>query len=177
VNANVAVSVADNGFTLSMPLNRKVDVAELLRQTDPEAARETLRAALDDTDLLQRYFRIDATRALLVLKRYKGREKSASKQQVASEMLLGFAEELEDFAVLDETYRELIEDKLDLAGVREVLGEMQTGDITVSETTLRSPSPLSFGLATLSASDVVLADDEDAVLRAFHERVREHVDD
>jgi len=176
-NANVAVSVADNGFTLAMPLNRKVDVAELLRQTDPEAVRETLRAALDGTDLLQRYFRIDATRALLVLKRYKGREKSASKQQVASEMLLGFAEELEDFAVLDETYRELIEDKLDLAGVREVLGEMQTGDITVSETTLRSPSPLSFGLATLSASDVVLADDEDAVLRAFHERVREHVDD
>ncbi|MGB9965376.1 ATP-dependent helicase [Halobacterium hubeiense] len=176
-NANVAVSVADNGFTLAMPLNRKVDVAELLRQTDPGEARETLRDALDGTDLLQRYFRIDATRALLVLKRYKGREKSASKQQVASEMLLGFAEDLEDFAVLEETYRELIEDKLDLAGVREVLAAVQSGDVEVTETTLQSPSPLSFGLATLSASDVVLADDEDAVLRAFHERVREHVDD
>ncbi|NIC00532.1 ATP-dependent helicase [Halobacterium sp. R2-5] len=176
-NANVAVSVADNGFTLAMPLNRKVDVAELLRKTDPGDARETLRDALDGTDLLQRYFRIDATRALLVLKRYKGREKSASKQQVASEMLLGFAEDLEDFAVLDETYRELVEDKLDLAGVREVLAEVQSGDVAVTETTLQSPSPLSFGLATLSASDVVLADDEDAVLRAFHERVREQVDD
>ncbi|WP_353634031.1 ATP-dependent helicase [Halobacterium sp. NMX12-1] len=176
-NANVAVSVADNGFTLAMPLNRKVDVAELLRQTDPDEARETLRAALDGTDLLQRYFRIDATRALMVLKRYKGREKSASKQQVASEMLLGFAEDLTDFAVLDETYRELIEDKLDLAGVREVLSEIRAGDVEIAETTLQSPSPLSFGLATLSASDVVLADDEDAVLRAFHERVREHVDD
>ncbi|MCD2199546.1 ATP-dependent helicase [Halobacterium sp. KA-4] len=176
-NANVAVSVADNGFTLAMPLNRKVDVAELLRQTDPNNVREMLRAALDGTDLLQRYFRIDATRALLVLKRYKGREKSASKQQVASEMLLGFAEDLEDFAVLDETYRELIEDKLNLAGVREVLSALQSGDVEVTETTLKSPSPLSFGLATLSASDVVLADDEDAVLRAFHERVREQVDD
>jgi len=176
-NANVAVSVADNGFTLAMPLNRKVDVAELLRQTDPDEARETLRAALDGTDLLQRYFRIDATRALMVLKRYKGREKSASKQQVASEMLLGFAEDLADFAVLDETYRELIEDKLDLAGVREVLSGVRAGDVEIAETTLQSPSPLSFGLATLSASDVVLADDEDAVLRAFHERVREHVDD
>ncbi|MXR19397.1 ATP-dependent helicase [Halobacterium bonnevillei] len=176
-NANVGVSVADNGFTLSMPLNRKVDVAELLRQTDPASARETLRAALDGTDLLKRYFRINATRALLVLKRYKGHEKSASKQQVASEMLLGFAERLEDFAVLEETYRELVEDKLDLAGVREVLSAVQDGDIDVSETTLQSPSPLSFGLATLSASDVVLADDEDAVLRAFHERVREQVDD
>ncbi|WP_336038037.1 ATP-dependent helicase [Halobacterium yunchengense] len=176
-NANVAVSVADNGFTLAMPLNRKVDVAELLRQTDPESARETLRDALDGTDLLQRYFRINATRALLVLKRYKGHEKSASRQQVASEMLLGFAGDLEDFVVLEETYRELVEDKLDLAGVREVLAAIRDGDVDVAETTLQSPSPLSFGLATLSASDVVLAEDEDAVLRAFHERVREQVDD
>jgi ATP-dependent Lhr-like helicase len=176
-NANVAVSVADNGFTLAMPLNRKVDVARLLRDTDPDTVRETLRDALDGTDLLDRYFRINATRSLLVLKRYKGHEKSASKQQVASEMLLGLAEDLEDFAVIDETYRELVEDKLDLAGVTEVLSRVQSGDIEVTETTLRTPSPLAFGLATLSASDVVLADDEDAVLREFHERVHEQIGD
>jgi ATP-dependent Lhr-like helicase len=176
-NANVAVSVADNGFTLAMPLNRKVDVAGLLRDTDPDEVRSTLRDALDGTDLLERYFRIDATRSLLVLKRYKGREKSASKQQVASEMLLGLAEELEDFAVIEETYRELIEDKLDLAGVRDVLARLQVGDVEVTETSLQTPSPLSFGLATLSASDVVLADDEDAVLREFHERVHDQIED
>jgi ATP-dependent Lhr-like helicase len=174
-NANVAVSVADNGFTLSMPLNRKVDVAGLLRETDPGDARENLRRALRETDLLKRYFRINATRSLLILKRYKGHEKSASKQQVASEMLLGFAEGLEEFAVIEETYRELIEDKLNLAGLTEILARVQDGDVTVEQTTLTSPSPLSFGLATLSASDVVLADDEDAVLREFHERVREQV--
>jgi ATP-dependent Lhr-like helicase len=176
-NANVAVSVADNGFTLSMPLNRKVDVAGLLRDTDPGNARDLLRKALRDTDLLKRYFRINATRSLMILKHYKGSEKSASKQQVASEMLLGFAGDLENFAVLEETYRELAEDKLDLAGVREVLAKVQAGDVTVRETTLQSPSPRSFGLATLSASDVVLSEDEDAVLREFHERVREQVDE
>ena len=175
-NANVAVSVADNGFTLSMPLNRKVDVAGLLRDTDPGNARDLLRRALRDTDLLKRYFRINATRSLMILKRYKGSEKSASKQQVASEMLLGFANDLEEFSVMEETYRELAEDKLDLAGVREVLARVQAGDVTVRETTLQSPSPRSFGLATLSASDVVLSEDEDAVLREFHERVREQLD-
>jgi len=40
-NANVAVSVADNGFTLSMPLNRKVDVAGLLEKTDPRTPART----------------------------------------------------------------------------------------------------------------------------------------
>ncbi|MFB6135869.1 MAG: ATP-dependent helicase [Halobacteriaceae archaeon] len=176
-DANVQVAVADNGFTLSMPLNRKVDLAGVLRDLDPDSLRADLRDALADTELLKRYFRIDATRALMILKRYKGHEKSASKQQVASEMLLGFAEELEEFAVMEETYRELIEDKLDVAGLREVLAGVQSGDVEVTTTRLDAPTPRAFGLATLSASDVVLAADEDAALREFHERVLDALDD
>ncbi len=175
-NANVTIAVADNGFTLSMPLNRKVDVTGLLRDTDPKDVREDLRQSLDGTDLRERYFRINATRSLMILKRYKGHEKSPQRQQLSAEMLLGFAEDLEDLSVLEETYREIIEDKLDVAGIRTVLGDIQRGDIEVVETQLPSPSPRSFGLATLSASDVVLAEDEDAVLKEFHERVREVIE-
>ena len=175
--ANVTIAVDDTGFTLSMPLNRKVDVAGVLADTDPEAARDLLEASLDGTDLRERYFRINATRALMILKRYKGTEKSASRQQVSAEMLLGFAEDLKDFAVLAETHREIIEDKLDLAGIEQILSRIQAGEIEIATQTLDSPSPLSFGLATLSASDVVLAEDEDAALRAFHERVTAAIED
>ncbi|MBS3760237.1 MAG: ATP-dependent helicase [Halodesulfurarchaeum sp.] len=174
--ANVTIAVDDTGFTLSMPLNRKVDVAGLLESTAPEDARDLLKASLDGTDLRERYFRINATRSLMILKRYKGHEKSASRQQVSAEMLLGFAEDLADFAVLEETHREIIEDKLDLAGIRRILGEIQDGAIEIESQTRSSPSPLSFGLATLSTSDVVLAEDEDAALRAFHERVTEAIE-
>ncbi len=170
-DANVGVAVADNGFTLSMPLNRKVDPAAIIRDLEPDDLREALRAALADTDLLQRYFRINATRSLMILKRYKGREKSATKQQVTSEMLLGFAEELEEFAVLEETYREVIEDKLNVAGLRAALERIQSGDLAVASLDVPSPSPRAFGLATLSDSDVVLAEDESTALRRFHERV------
>jgi ATP-dependent Lhr-like helicase len=176
-DANVQVAVADNGFTLSLPLNRKVDVQGIVADLDPDAARETLRAALTDTDLLQRYFRINATRSLMILKRYKGHEKSASQQQVSSEMLLGFVEGLDDFAVLEETYREILEDKLDLAGIEAVLGALADGDLSVTHRRVESPSPRAFGLATLSASDVVLAEDESAVLQEFHRRVMEQIDD
>jgi ATP-dependent Lhr-like helicase len=175
-NANVKVAVADHGFTLSLPLNRKVDVAGLLDAIDPEEARELLRGSLDGTDLLQRYFRINATRALMILKRYKGYEKSASEQQVSSEMLLGFAEALEDFAVIEETYREILEDKLNVAGIEDVLGAIQAGDVDVVSTRVDSPSPKAFGLATLMASDVVLAEDESQVLREFHQRVLEDIE-
>jgi ATP-dependent Lhr-like helicase len=176
-SANVQVAVADNGFTLSMPLNRKVDIARIVDDLDPETAREDLRASLDGTDLLQRYFRINATRSLMILKRYKGYEKSASEQQVSSEMLLGFAEDLGDFAVVEETYREILEDKLNVDGIETVLRAIQDGDVDVVRTRVDSPSPRAFGLATLMASDVVLAEDESAVLQEFHQRVLNEIAD
>jgi ATP-dependent Lhr-like helicase len=175
-DANVAVAVADRGFSLALPLNRKVDVTRILRDLDPETVREDLREAVQGTDLLQRYFRIDATRSLLILKRYKGYEKTAAEQQVSAEMLLSFADELDEFAVTEETYRELLEDRLDLAGIREVLGEIADGDTEVVHHTVDSPTPLSFGLATLVDSDTVLADDESAVLQEFHARVMESIE-
>jgi len=174
---NVTVSVADHGFTLSMPLNRKVDVERLLREVDPEDVRPDLRAALDGTDLLQRYFRINATRSLMILKRYKGHEKSASQQQVSSEMLLGFARDLQDFSVIEETYREILEDKLAVDAIETFAAAVKAGTLDVSVTRVPSPSPRAFGLATLMASDVVLAEDESAVLQAFHDRVMAEIKD
>ncbi|GAB3029310.1 ATP-dependent helicase [Natronobiforma cellulositropha] len=173
--ANVGVAVADNGFVLSMPLNRKVDLIGILEDLEPDRVRETLRAALSGTDLLQRYFRINATRSLMILKRYKGYEKSASEQQVSSEMLLGFAEGLEEFAVIEETYREILEDKLNVAEIEGLVAAIETGAITLERHLLDSPTPRAFGLATLSASDVVLAEDEAAALQAFHEHVLEEI--
>jgi len=176
-NANVSVAVADNGFTLSMPLNRKVNVAGVIRDLDPDEVRKLLRASLDGTDLLQRYFRINATRSLMILKRYKGYEKSASEQQVSSEMLLGFAEGLDDFAVIEETYREILEDKLDVAAIEWFCQRLQADDVDVVTQPVETPSPRTFGLATLAASDVVLAADESAVLQEFHQRVLSEIGD
>jgi ATP-dependent Lhr-like helicase len=176
-NANVQVAVADNGFTLSMPLNRKVDLPGIVESIAPGEARADLRAALDGTDLLKRYFRINATRSLMILKRYKGYEKSAAQQQVSSEMLLSFAQDLDEFAVVEETYREIMEDRLDLAGIEDVLGDIQAGDVEVVHHAVESPTPRAFGLATLMASDVVLAEDESAVLQEFHRRVLDELDE
>jgi len=112
----------------------------------------------------------------MILKRYKGHEKSASQQQVSSDMLLGFARDLEDFAVIEETYREILEDKLNVGAIEEVLAEVERGDLGVVTRRVDSPTPRAFGLATLMASDVVLAEDESAVLQEFHRRVLEDIE-
>ena len=176
-NANVQVAVADNGFSISMPLNRKVDLEAVLRDVDPAAVGADLRAALDGTDLLKRYFRINATRSLMILKRYKGYEKSAAQQQVSSEMLLSFAQDLDSFAVMAETYREILEDKLNVAAIADVLRAVESGDVDVVTHDVETPTPRAFGLATLMASDVVLAEDESRVLQEFHARVMDEIGD
>jgi ATP-dependent Lhr-like helicase len=92
-------------------------------------------------------------------------------------MLLGFAEELPGFAVLEETYREILEDRLDVRAIERALRAVERGDLTVASERVDSPSPRAFGLATLMASDVVLAEDESEVLREFHERVLREIGD
>ena len=152
------------------------NVEGVIADLEPADVRPDLRASLDGTDLLQRYFRINATRALMILKRYKGYEKSASEQQVSSEMLLGFAEDLEDFAVIEETYREILEDKLAVDAIERVVAAIDADEVDLSHHRVDSPTPRAFGLATLMASDVVLAEDESAVLQDFHERVLDEIE-
>jgi ATP-dependent Lhr-like helicase len=177
ISTNVKVSVADNGFALSVPSNRKIDVYDVIDSVRPENAEDILREALSGSELLKRYFRINATRSLMILRNYKGNSKSAKRQQVSSDMLINYAEDLEDFAVLDETYREVTEDKLDIGHVKDVLREIHDGELDVYAIAPDSPTPMAFGIASLAASDVVLAEDEDEVLREFHERVMEAIGD
>lgn len=174
--ADVQVAVTDNGFTVSMPLDRKVDVADVIQSIRPKDIRTDLRAALDGTDLKQRYFRINATRSLLILKRYKGYEKSAPEQQVASEMLLSFVENLEDFVVIEETYREILEDKLHVSAIETIVESIREGSIDITKQSLPSPSPRAFGMATLAASDAVLVEDESQLLRKFDARVTDAIE-
>jgi ATP-dependent Lhr-like helicase len=79
--------------------------------------------------------------------------------------------------VIEETYRELLEDKLDVGAIEDVIEAIDAGEIAVRSQRLSSPTPRAFGLATLTASDVVLAEDESRVLQEFHERVLASIDD
>ena len=47
-------------------------------------------------------------------------------------MLIGFAREKEAFAVMEETYREILEDKLDVGAVETFVAGVATGDIDVA---------------------------------------------
>lgn len=170
-NVNVQVAVNDQGFAVKVPKTHELDISDAIHDIAVEDAEEILRDSLDGTDFLKRYFRINATRSLMILRNYKGNHKSAKQQQVTSEMLLGYAEDLEDLAVVEETYREIMEDKLNVDKIKSFISSVHNEDIQIYEEPVTTPSPRSFGTAALASEDVIAADDESKALKEFHEQV------
>ncbi len=175
-NINVTISITDTGFALGMPINRYVDIEDVFDSIDPDDARKILRKSLKDTNLLKRIFRINATRSLMILKNYKGNRKSAKSQQMSADMLIHYAKDLNQFAPLEETYREIIEDRLELDHIKEILQKIDKNEISIETIIVSTPTPLSFGLATLNASDAVLAEDKNQLLKEFHEQVMKKIE-
>jgi ATP-dependent Lhr-like helicase len=150
-------------------------VKSYIMSLDESRARELLRLSLEESQLLKRMFRINATRSLMILRNYKGHQKSAKRQQVSADMMLSYAHKLDNFAVLEESYREIIEDKLEIGHIQQIIKAIKSKKIAVEVIEVESPSPLSFGIASMSASDVVLAEDKTSLLREFHKRVMEKI--
>jgi ATP-dependent Lhr-like helicase len=130
-----------------------------------------LEEAVGGTQLEKRVFRINAARSFMILKNYMGKKRSARRQQVSADMLIAFAKRLPGFAVMRETYREVIEDRFEVENIRRIVRGIGAGEIAVVLTRTASPSPLAFGIATLGVSDAVYAEDRLSMLREFQRRV------
>lgn len=175
MNINVQISVSDQGFCIKVPNNETINIKKAYDNIEQEDVRDIIRSSLEGTDFLKRYFRINATRSLMILRNYKGNNKSAKEQQVRSEMMLGFAEDIENFSVLEETYREIMEDKLNIHKIKSFVSEYHNNNIEIVQEKVRTPSPRSFEIATLASEDVVMAEDKSEALKKFQEQVLEQV--
>jgi len=173
--SNVSVGINDAGFAVSLPLEHRVDMPALLGNIRAEDCEAILQEAIGNTNLLKRVFRINAARSYMILKNYAGKRKSARRQQVSADMLIGLAKKLDDFSVLKETYREVIEDKFEVGNIRQVFSGIGTGEIEIVMKRAASPSPLAFGIATLGMSDAVYVEDKSSMLREFRRRVMQSI--
>jgi ATP-dependent Lhr-like helicase len=150
--SDVVITTADSGFALSLPASGKVNLPAVIGSIRAENCEQLLYRAVQNTSLLKSVFRINATRSFMILKSYKGRKKSARRQQFDADMLIGFACKLEEFAVLRESFREIIEDRFEVENIKEVLRGLASGEIGVVVKAEATPCPMAFGLATLGAA-------------------------
>ncbi len=173
----VRITVSDNGFMLTVEGVDVVDMATvkwLAGSVRSGELRDILRRVLRNTELLKRRFRHCAERALMILRRYRGYERSVHRMQINAQALLQAVEQLGDFPVLKEAYREILEDYMDVEHAEQVLRWVEEGRIRLEFFgPTRVPSPFAHHLVARGYSDVVLMEDRRRVIAELHRRVME----
>ncbi len=178
-NADIGIFVNDNGFVLTLDSGigiGKDDLEKLVASVASSDAQRIIRRNIRRSEMMKRRFRHVAVRSFMVLRNYKGRQISIKRQQINSETLLSAAEEISpDFPVLKETYREIMEDVMDMQRAKEILRKLREGEIKHDIIETPMPSPFSHTLITFGEADVVMMKDRRRHLRELHKHVLEQI--
>ncbi len=173
IRRNIGVAVSDNGFMLTLPVDRFVDPLSYVKSDNLE---ELLKKVLDKTELLKRRFRHCATRGLMILRNYKGHEITVRRQQLNAETLIRVVKRLEeDFPLLKEAYREILEDFMDVENAKKVLEWLEKGRIKVLVADTDIPSPFAHNIMLVGMSDIVLMEDRREMLKRLYDEVKRRV--
>jgi len=176
IMSSVAVIVSDNGFALMIPGEKKFSMKKLMKELGENSIEEMLKQSIKKTELMKRRFRHNAARSFLVLRNYKGYKISVSKQQLSSQTLLRIVEEVDpNFPVVQETYREILQDVLDIARAKEVIGRIGDGRLKVETIKTEVPSPFAHNLIVLGEADIILMEDRKKRLLELHEAVMRRI--
>ena len=167
------VMAADDGIVLRLPddgsLDTLPDLARLI-SVDPAEVTMHLTRLVGGSALFASRFRECAARALLFPRRDPRRRSPLWQQRQRSAQLLSVAASYPDFPIVLETVRECLQDVYDVPALSALLGDIETGSVSVTEVNTDSPSPfarsLLFGYvaAFLYEGDSPLAERKSAAL-------------
>jgi len=167
---DVEIGISDNGFYIAstQPI-QAVRAFELLKANRLD---DLMKLALEKTEVLRRRFRHCAGRALMILGTYKGHTKRVGRQQVSSMILMQAVKRISnEFPILEEARREVLEDLMDIENTKLVLKDINEGKIKIKEITSTVPSPFSFMLVLQGYLDILRMEDRMEFLKRMHEQV------
>lgn len=173
-NANVTISISDNGFYLSS--DGKIGGLESFKELTPENFRNILTQSLSKTETLASRFRHCAGRSLMTLRRYKGKSKSVGRQQVRGKILLKFVEEMDDnFPILSEARRETLEDYMDVENAEKVIQWIANDEMEIKVINTVIPTPFAFNLVSQGYLDVLNQNDKAEFTKRMHKAVLDKI--
>jgi ATP-dependent Lhr-like helicase len=172
LDANIAIILSDNGFAMLLPAGKEIRLEELARRLSECGLEGLLKSNIRRTELMKRRFRHCAARSFLVLRNYKGYKISVGKQQLSSQTLLNVVERIDsEFPVIKETYREILEDTMDVKRTKLVLRWLREGKLKLETISTEVPSPFAHNLILLGEADIVLMEDRKKRLLQLYEAV------
>ncbi len=178
VGLPVRITITDNGFLLMLKMKpTKKLIKNLIDRVLESNARKTLENVVKHTELMKRRFRHVAQRSFMILRRYKGRERSPERLQLSAQHLLKILlKNYPNHPVVKETYREILEDYMDIANAERVLDWMRKGEVRVTvKGPLRYPSPFAHMMVVRGHSDIVLMEDRKRLLALLHQKILEYL--
>jgi ATP-dependent Lhr-like helicase len=164
---DVEIGVNDNGFYIA---GESLDEKRILSWVKADDLRKILKEAIEKTEVLRRRFRHCAGRSLMILRNYKGREKSVGKQQIHSELLFSAVKKLsDDFPIMREARREVMEDLMNVFDAERVLRWIEGGEVKVRLVKTPIVSPFGLNLILQGRSDLIKMEDRASFLKRMHE--------
>ncbi len=142
----VEVQSNDDGILLRFPASDADFPLDIVTRMTPSEAQERILAELPDSAAFGARFRQNAARALLLPTLRGGRRTPFWLQRLRVRDLLQIVRKMQDFPIVAETYRDVLQDVLDVPHLHEVLAGIQTGDIEVVAVEAVAPSPVAQSL-------------------------------
>lgn len=158
-NTDLQVQTTDDGIMLRLPdLGMTTPIQSLLGLSGAEA-EQLVMEEVGSTSLFGARFRMNAARALLLPRGNPRRRMPLWLQRLKALDLLQTVCQFPSFPILVETYREVLQDAFDMAGLRAVLGDIASGNIRIHNVQTDVPSPFAASLQFGFVMDWMYGDD------------------
>ncbi len=131
----------DNGVLFRLPEGDAISPYALMRALTPDLAYDLITEDLPNSALFGLRFRQNAARALLLPGAGPGKRTPLWLQRLKAKDLLQIAKQFDGFPIVVETFRECLQDYLELDELRDILRQVQTGEIALSVVERQLPSP------------------------------------
>ncbi|MEP7002555.1 MAG: helicase-related protein, partial [bacterium] len=142
----VQVQTTDDGVMLRLPDLGASPPFDALRALSGEEAERLVLEEVGTSSLFGARFRMNAARALLLPRGNTRRRMPLWLQRLKAADLLQAVAEYPSFPIVVETYRDVLQDAFDMAGLKDVLSRIASGAITIRTVETQIPSPFASSL-------------------------------
>ncbi|HEX5989493.1 MAG TPA: DEAD/DEAH box helicase [Solirubrobacterales bacterium] len=136
---------SDDGIVIHLPDADEPPSADMVL-IDPDEIEDLIVSELSGSALFGARFRENASRSLLIPRAYPGKRTPLWQQRLKSQSLLEVARDFPRFPVILETYRECLQDVLDLPALAALLGKLHSRALSLVEVETPTASPFASSL-------------------------------
>ncbi|HKZ12518.1 MAG TPA: DEAD/DEAH box helicase [Solirubrobacterales bacterium] len=136
---------SDDGIVIHLPDADEPPPADMVL-VDPAELEDLIVGELSGSALFGARFRENASRSLLIPRAYPGKRTPLWQQRLKSQSLLEVARDFPRFPVILETYRECLQDVLDLPALADLLEKLHARSLSLLEVETPTASPFASSL-------------------------------